>query len=165
MIYKFKKVLIIFVVLVLGNTTIVFPLYGNNSPNYSISNEKYVVDDRGNILMHVNILGHVKNPGYHLVHEGIDIITVISVAGGYLPGANLKKITLIRESTDENNKIIHIFDLKEFYKSGERENLVKILPNDTIVIEETIFSSIFKGSNTLVSILQLLNIYLQISSD
>ena len=115
--------------------------------------------------MHVNILGHVKSPGYHLVHEGIDIITVISVAGGYLPGANLKKVTLIRESTDEDNKIIHIFDLKEFYKSGDRENLIKILPNDIIVIEETMFSSIFRGSNTFVSILQLLNIYLEISSD
>ena len=165
MVYKLKKALIVFVVLILGNSTIIPLLHGNTGLDYSISNEKYVVDDRGNILMHVNMLGHVKNPGYHLVHEGIDIIAVISVAGGYLPGANLKEITLIRESADEKNKTIYVLDLNKFYKTGDRENLVKILPNDTIVIEEKVFSRIFSRNNTLNSILQILNIYLQITRD
>ena len=163
MIYKLKKALIVFVVLIFGNSMMFPSLHGNTGLDYSISNEKYVVDDRGNILMHVNILGHVKKPGHHLVHEGIDIITIISVAGGYLPGANLKEITLIRESADENNKTIYVLDLNKFYETGDRENLVKILPNDTIVIEEKMFSSIFRGNNTLNSILQILNIYLQIT--
>ena len=139
-------------------------IHGNVNFDYSISSEKYVVDDRGNILMHVNILGHVKKPGRHLVHEGINIITAISVAGGYLPGANLKTITLIRESEDGREHSIQVLDLDELYNVGDN-NITNILPNDTIIIEEKVFSSIFRGNNTLNSILQILNIYLQITKN
>ena len=57
--------------------------------------KKYIIGDRGNVLMHVNIIGHVKNPGHHIVYEDIDILTAISVAG-YLPGTNLKNNYIIR---------------------------------------------------------------------
>ena len=47
--------------------------------------------------MYLNVLGHVRNSGHHLVHEDVDFMTAIAVAGGYLPGANLEEITLIRQ--------------------------------------------------------------------
>ena len=138
--------------------------YFNTNLDYSISGDKYVVDDRGNILMHVNIIGHVKNPGRHLVHEGINILSAISVAGGYLPGTNLKNITLVRESENGDAHNMKIINLDEFYKSGNKNPDI-ILPNDTIIVEEKVFSSIFRRNNTLNSILQILNIYLQITKN
>ena len=44
-----------------------------DNKTYSISSERYVTDNNGNILMHVNIWGHVNNPGHHLVYDGIDL--------------------------------------------------------------------------------------------
>ena len=36
--------------------------------------------------MYVNIMGNVKYPGTYLVFDGIDFLSVLSVAGGYLQG-------------------------------------------------------------------------------
>ena len=44
--------------------------------------------------MYINILGHVKSPGTYLVYDGIDIMSAFSTAGGYLDGANFKKIII-----------------------------------------------------------------------
>ena len=60
--------------------------------DFQISSERYLTDAKGNIMMYVNIWGHVGNPGHHLVYEGIDLATLMSVVGGPKSGANMKKI-------------------------------------------------------------------------
>ena len=146
------------------------PFSGNNTSAdsefnpFSISSERFVTDQKGNILMHVNIWGHVKNPGSHLVYDGIDLATLLSSVGGPLAGAHLSKIRLIREQRDSDDKLVYEINIKEFYNKGDRSTFVKILPNDTIIIEEKLISKIFRRSNALTSILQIINIYLQIKS-
>ena len=165
MLNKFNASLIFCIILFFGSHSIIPLSYSADYMKYSKTSEKYIIGENGNILIGVNILGHVKNPGHHIVYEDIDIVTIISIAGGYLPGANLEEIILIRELADENNKFLYKVNLDEFYKTGNNQNLIKILPNDTIVIKEKMVSSIFRGRNTLNSILQILNIYLQISKN
>ncbi len=126
--------------------------------NYSKNSDRYITDDRGNILIHVNVWGHVKNPGHHLVYDGIDISTLLSVVGGPLPGANLKKVKLLREQKDKDGEIMFELNLKDFYESGDRSSFKKIYPNDTIIIEEKAWSSIYRQNNIINSILQILNI-------
>ena len=63
--------------------------------DFQIYSERYLTDKTGNIMMNVNIWGNVNSPGSHLVYDGIDLMTVISLAGGYFPGANLKKIMIV----------------------------------------------------------------------
>ena len=65
--------------------------------NQLISNEKYIAGDDGVIRMYINVLGHVESPGLYLVYDGIDILSDLSIAGGYKNGANLNNITIYKE--------------------------------------------------------------------
>ena len=120
------------------------------------SNQSYITGEDGVIRMYINVIGHVKSPGNYLVYDGVDLMTAISVAGGYLPGANLKNITIY--SNDSTKKI----NLKK-YLSNSSSNIPSLLkPNDAIYIEEKISSKIFNSSNLPGLFLSLLNIALTI---
>jgi hypothetical protein len=135
----------------------------DSPPSSNLTNRtKYTTDEKGNILMHINVWGHVKLPGNHLVYEGIDLISLLSIVGGPYPGADMKNIILIRETSDMNGKTKYQINLDSFYKDGNRKDLIKILPNDTIIIKEKLFRNILNKNNILSSLLQMLNIYLQI---
>ena len=62
------------------------------SSQFAFSSEPYVTGDDGIVRMNVNVIGHVKNPGTFLVYEGIDILSLLALAGGPLPGAKLKDV-------------------------------------------------------------------------
>jgi hypothetical protein len=59
-------------------------------PQYNVSSERFFTDPNGIILMNVNVWGHVNVPGRHMVFDGIDLATLLSVVGGPMGGANLK---------------------------------------------------------------------------
>ena len=80
-------------------------LNGKSFLDYQISSERYLADEKGNILMHVNVWGHIGNPGHHLVYDGIDLATLFSIVGGPRKGANLKNVKIIREVPDDNGQI------------------------------------------------------------
>ena len=83
---NFKK----YILFILFSCSFVF-----SSQNYSsslLSNADYITGEDGIIRMYINIVGNVKYPGTYLVYDGIDFLTAISVAGGYLQGSNLKKL-------------------------------------------------------------------------
>ena len=40
--------------------------------DFKISSERYLTNAKGNIMMNVNIWGHVNSPGSHIVYDGID---------------------------------------------------------------------------------------------
>ena len=44
---------------------------------YRISSQRYLTDKEGNILMYVNVWGHLNSPGSHLVYYCIDISTLL----------------------------------------------------------------------------------------
>ena len=73
--------------------------YNGQVKNHHIINaQEYIASDDGTLLMYVNIWGHVKNPGTYLVYEGIDLLTLLSLAGGPSSGAQLRKIEIIQET-------------------------------------------------------------------
>ena len=45
-------------------------------------------------------MGDCKNPGRQLVYEGVDLVTLLSIVGGPMQGANMKKVRLYREVPD-----------------------------------------------------------------
>ena len=159
--YKRKQMYFIYSIIIFLLFSFSFSNLSNS--NVSISSERYITDENGNILMNINVIGHVKIPGNHLVYDGIDLGTIISVVGGPLPGAKIDKVMLFRDRQDENGKIKYEIDLYNFYKNGDRSDFVKIMPNDTIVINQTMISSIFRGTNVLPVLLQILNITLQLA--
>jgi len=131
---------------------------------YQMSSQRYHTDKEGNILMFVNVWGHVNSPGSHLVYEGIDIATLLSMVGGPLPGANLKHVRLFREIPDENGLVSYVLNLHTFFKNGDRNNFIKIKPNDTIIFPQTTSSYILSYTGTVNTCLQVINLYFQIES-
>ena len=125
---------------------------------------RYVSGDDGVIRMYVNIWGHVGNPGRILVDEGIDIATLLSLMGGPHKGANLKKIRVYHEYPDKNGNIVHILDLTEFLKTGDRSNFISIQPNDTFIIKQTAWSYMIEEINTVNTLMNLFNIYLNLTN-
>ena len=123
--------------------------------NQLISNEKYITGDDGVIRMYVNVMGHVQSPGLYLVYDEIDIITVLSIAGGYKNGANLNNITIYRE-----DGIKEVFSLESVLNNTN--NKITLNPHDTVYIKQKSMSKIFNSSNIPTIILSILNLALTI---
>ena len=117
-----------------------------------LSDQDYITGEDGVIRMYVNILGHVKNPGTYLVYDGIDFISLLSLAGGPARGANLKNIKII------NNDNSYSLSLNKFLKNGKFDTSIKINPKTTVYVEEKIGSKMFRGTNLISSILQVLTL-------
>ena len=129
---------------------------------HQVSSKRYFTDEFGNILMNVNFWGHVNSPGRHVVYDGIDLATLLSMVGGPKTGANLKKVRLFRETEDDNGKLVYEINMENFLKTGDRGDFVKVLPNDTYIVPQTVTSYVMSQVGTLNTFLSVANIYLQI---
>ena len=134
------------------------------SHQYNVSSERFFTDNTGTILMNVNVWGHVNSPGRHMVFDGIDIATLLSVVGGPKSGAKLNKVKIFREVPDENEKLAYTINIAKFLKTGDRSEFIKIMPNDTFIIPQKPSSYMMQQVGTLNTLLSILNIYLQIDS-
>ena len=156
---------------ILGITSFIAIMFGQNNldeistfSNHQISSEKYKTDEKGNIAMYVNIWGQVRTPGRHLVYDGIDFATLISIVGGPAQGANMQKVRLYREVPDVDGTLTYDIDLESFISTGDRKNFLKIKPNDTILIPQKPMSLILQQVGTINTIFSLLNLYIAIES-
>ena len=132
--------------------------------DFQISSERYLTDEKGNIMMHVNIWGHVGSPGHHLVYEGIDLATLMSVVGGPKSGANMKKVRVYREIPEDDGTLVYHLDFEKFVSSGDRSEFIRIKPNDTIIIPEKISNYILTQVGTVNTFLSLFNLYFQLTN-
>ena len=132
--------------------------------DFQISSERYLTDEKGNIMMYVNIWGHVGSPGHHLVYEGIDLATIMSVVGGPKSGANMKKVRVYREIPEEDGTLVYHLDFEKFVSSGDRTEFIRIKPNDTIIIPEKISNYILTQVGTVNTFLSLFNLYFQLTN-
>jgi len=126
-----------------------------------LSNESYITGEDGVIRMHVNIIGHVKYPGTYIVYDGIDILTTISMAGGYLPGSKLKDITIYQK--DGYKYTVNLNRMLTDNLTGE--HLLKLLPSDTIYIEQKTISKLLSSSNLPSILLSILNVIITLERD
>ena len=133
----------------------------NNPPN---TGARYVSGADGIIRMYVNVWGHVGTPGRILVDEGIDLATLLSLSGGPNKGANMKNVRIYHEYPDKNGNIVHILDLTEFLKTGDRSNFISIQPNDTFIFRQTTFSYLLQEIGTINTLMSLINIYLNLNN-
>ena len=124
---------------------------------------RYVSGQDGVIRMYVNVWGHVGIPGRILVDEGIDLATLLSLSGGPKKGANMKNVRIYHEYPDKNGYIVHILDLTEFLKTGDRSNFISIQPNDTFIFRQTTFSYLLQEIGTINTLMSLINIYLNLN--
>ena len=130
----------------------------------SSTGARYVSGDNGIIRMYVNVWGHVPSPGRILVDDGIDLATLLSLIGGPNKGANLKNIRVYHEYPDKNGNVVNVIDFTEFLKTGDRSNFITIQPNDTFIIQQTVLSYIIEEVGTLNTLMNFINLYLNLSN-
>ena len=131
--------------------------------DYQISSERYLTDENGNIMMYINIWGHVAKPGHVMVYEGIDMASLLSFVGGPIRGADLKNVKLFREVPDKDGLIAYNLDFDNFIERGDRSDFIELKPNDTIIFPQTNFNYFLSHVGTFNTFLGLLNLYLQVS--
>ena len=142
-----------------------FSQSGSDNINFkSNTGARYVSSDDGVLRMYVNIWGHVPSPGRILVDDGIDLATLLSLTGGPNKGANMKNVRVYHEYPDKNGNIVNIIDFTEFLKTGDRSNFINIQPNDTFIIQQTVLSYIIEEIGTVNTLMNLINIYLNLSN-
>ena len=122
----------------------------------SLPGQGYFTNPSGNVYMYVNIIGHVKNAGTHLVYEGADILTILSQAGGTLPGADLSDIRIYKE-----DNTVKKINLQKHINEGKAV-IIDIKPNETIYISQKSISKILESSNIINSFISILNIIVTI---
>ena len=132
--------------------------------DFQISSERYLTNATGSIMMNVNVWGHVGSPGSHIVYDGIDFTSLLSLVGGPMDGANLKNVRIYREIPDADGSLVYHIDLNEFINTGNRSEFIKIKPNDTIIIPQKISSYFLKQIGTINTFFSLINIYLQLEN-
>mgnify|MGYP000371431298 FL=1 len=132
--------------------------------DYQISSERYLTNAKGNIMMNVNIWGHVGSPGSHVVYDGIDFATLLSVVGGPMDGANLTNVRIYREIPDADGTLVYHINLNEFINTGNRSKFIKIKPNDTIIVPQKFSSYFLTKIGTINTLFSLITIYLQLQS-
>ena len=131
--------------------------------DFQISSERYLTNKDGNIMMNVNVWGHVHVPGNHRVYDGIDFASLLSFVGGPKDGANLKKVRIYREIPDADGSLVYQIDLNEFINTGNRSEFIKIKPNDTIIVPQKFSSYMLKQVGTINTLFSLITIYLQLA--
>ena len=132
--------------------------------DYQISSERYLTNAKGNIMMNVNIWGHVNSPGSHIVYDGIDFASLLSIVGGPIDGANLKNVRIYREIPDADGSLVYHINLNEFINTGNRSKFIKIKPNDTIIVPQKFSSYFLTKIGTINTLFSLITIYLQLQS-
>ena len=145
-----QNIIIIFLVII---QSFIFPFSIKSQPEM-LSSEEFVTGQDGVLRMSVNVIGHVKQPGTYIVYDGIDLMTMISLAGGYLPGTDLKRIII--RSSDGSNKQINLKDIM----FNNKDILYELKPRDTIYIKQKLFSKLITSSNLPTIFLSILNIAL-----
>ena len=122
-----------------------------------LSSKPYITGEDGVIRMSVNIIGHVKKPGTFVVYDGIDLLTLLSLSGGPLAGANLKKVLI--KHYDGSIDIVNLNKLM-FNKTSSPNSEFKLKPRDTVFINQKMFSKLITSSNLPTIFLSILNIAL-----
>jgi len=132
---------------------------------------QYILGDRDEILMRVNIWGYVAKPGNYWVPRNTDLITLISFAGGPRDGANLRKVRILREGIaasltgggtdgkdgkDGDKKKVPVLkiDVQRYIETGESGSVPILKGGDTVIISPT-FGQKVRNSFPYISTLAL----------
>jgi len=120
------------------------------------------------LMMTVNVWGEVKKPGIYEVPLGIDLIELLSSAGGPTDASKLSSIKVIRikadtlRNSDQFEPSVFTVDVKAFLEHGDISRIPKIQPNDTVVVPVKPTEYVLKSLKWTQQFLSLISIYTMI---
>jgi len=84
----------------------------------------------------IYVSGQVRTPGSFSLRESITLLKAVSLAGGFTERAATGKVRIVRARDDGTQEVIEV-NFGEIQDGKKPDN--EILPNDIIVVPETIF--------------------------
>lgn len=89
-------------------------------------------------IMRVGIIGEVAKPGTYQVSADASVLDILYMAGGHTSNADLKRVTLIRETLqgDEGQRR-QAMDMEEVLTGGKFQLLPQLKSGDTIFVPKT----------------------------
>ncbi|MCF7822906.1 MAG: SLBB domain-containing protein [Candidatus Marinimicrobia bacterium] len=102
-------------------------------PNYLIDPET------GKLSMVIRIWGEVQAPGVTMVPSDADLISLLSYVGGPTGRARLSKIRIIRFNVQPGEDRVVYANIEAFIETGDDSYMPVIYPNDTIIVNGTIW--------------------------
>ena len=82
----------------------------------------------------VTVLGRVFKPGAHQIKVNSTIQGAIGQAGGFLPGANLTEVKIIRKDYKSDTKEEFFINLEKFLVTGDPDSLPQLKNGDVIMV-------------------------------
>jgi hypothetical protein len=96
---------------------------------------RYYIGNENELLIPVNILGYVRNPGQYMVPTETDLIAVVAFAGGFREDAKLGRVQILRSGAmDHGQPTILKVDLIKYFNTGNPKLIPRLMPDDTILI-------------------------------
>jgi len=107
--------------------------------------------------MRVSIIGEVSKSGEYQVSTKSNILDIIKIAGGYTDSADIKKVTVIQESSESGKgKSMQTVNIQKILTNGEFQLLPELVSGDTIFIprkpEGNVWNTIVRISSQISTI-------------
>ncbi len=116
-----------------------------------VTSTNYYFARPNDLTIIVNVVGFVQRPGRYEIASTIDLINLISLAGGPTNDGALDDVTVTRtvktgEKINRNNLRINLEDLKTYRTSD-----LLLEPGDVVTVDRTGWSSFRDGFGMVVS--------------
>ncbi|MEW6614159.1 MAG: polysaccharide biosynthesis/export family protein [Thermodesulfobacteriota bacterium] len=132
--------------LVRGGKTYTVNLYrtmfqGDTSQNIILdAGDMIIIPEYPTTQDKVFVLGEVKSPGAYSFKHEIDLVTALSLAGGYTYDAKEKNILVIRGYPAKTNVLVA--NLKDFLKQGDFSQNISLQSGDVVYVPRSVIGDI-----------------------
>ena len=134
-----------------------------NSP-YSYSG---TMGDEEQLRIYTQIWGQVRKPGFYLVPDDTDLLTLLSLAGGPTEDAKLSKIRIVRPNEEAGQGEVIWINIKKYLDTGNFGLIPVLKPGDTVVVSGTVFYGMERVADFIAkfaTVLSIYNLYLTIQN-
>ncbi len=130
------------------------------SKDQKTEDPRYILHpETGQLSMVIRIWGEVAQPGVTLVPSDADLMTILSYVGGPTGRAKLNKIRIIRFNVVEGIERVAFANIEAFLETGDDSFMPIIYPNDTIIVNGTIWKVINEFMPYISTAITLLQFY------
>ncbi len=128
----------------------------SNTQQEESSAARYILPGtRTTVRMEINLWGEVSRPGIYVVPEDIDIVALISSAGGPTQNAKLEYVKIIRGYPQEGEPRVINVDVRNYLKTADVSELPELNPGDTVFVPSGIRQSILPSFTFVSSIVSM----------
>ena len=85
----------------------------------------------------VDIVGFVNRPGRYEIASSIDLVNLVSLAGGPTPDGNLSTVNIIRMFGKGDSTVRKEFQINLFDLPAVKQEELRLMPGDLVLVDRT----------------------------